>query len=176
MTRSNGSLLRQQASLIPRWAGFLAAAVFLAAAGALLYLFSAHESNPPPLLLQVPFSLFMAFFPALWILVVAHVNQDARRRGLNAWFWTLVALFTPNALGAIFYYVFVFVRPATAYCPACGAGTRAGSRFCSACGRELRPACPACSRPIEPEDAYCPSCGRALSVNGPADSGLQPGP
>jgi predicted nucleic acid-binding Zn ribbon protein len=161
MTRSNEALLRQK-SLLPRWAVALAAIVFLTGMGGLLYLFHAHESNPPPLLVLVPFCAFMAFLPALWVLVVGHVNHDARRRGLNAWLWTLVAALTPNALGAIVYYAYVFWRPLQGACPACGKQARAGSQFCASCGERLRLACPACGKAVEAGDVYCVSCGRSL--------------
>ena len=162
MTRSNEPVF-QPLSTVPRWVLVVAAAAYLAAMGGLLFMFHAHESNPPLLIFQVPFAALMAFFPALWVLVVGLVNVDARRRGMNARFWTLVALFTPNALGVIFYYFYTLRRPLQVPCPGCGASTTAGSQFCPKCGRKLRPGCPACGKPVDEDDAYCPSCGRALA-------------
>ena len=155
MTRSNDALPRIL-SVIPRWAFALAALAFLSAAGGLLYVFRA------PLLFRVPLSVFVAFFPALWVLVIGHVNGHARRRGLNAWLWTLVAILTPNALGIIFFYVYVWRLPLQAVCTSCKRPTRAGSQFCASCGARLTAGCSGCGKAVEPADAYCVSCGKAL--------------
>jgi peptidoglycan/LPS O-acetylase OafA/YrhL len=152
---------------IPRWAIVVAAAVFLVTAAGLLIAFRTHERNPPPMLFQIPFSFFMAFFPALWVLVAGAVSRDARRRDLNATLWTLIALLTPMALGVAVYVVYVYQldrhqRPWPTACLSCGALARPGAAFCTHCGTRLRQACPACGGPVADGDAYCAGCGQLL--------------
>ena len=47
-------------------------------------------------------------------------------------------------------------------CPSCSFDNRAGSNFCSRCGRSLQLACPACAAAVDVEDRFCPKCGTAL--------------
>ena len=44
-------------------------------------------------------------------------------------------------------------------CPACGAETRAGRRFCPKCGAALALSCPSCGAAYEEGDAFCGECG-----------------
>ncbi len=53
-------------------------------------------------------------------------------------------------------------------CPACGAETRAGRRFCPKCGAALALSCTSCGAPYEEGDAFCSECGTALAAGGPA--------
>jgi hypothetical protein len=159
MTKTSDPLVRELA-VIPAWAIALAALVFLAAEGGLLYLFMHHERNPPPLPLQLLFGTFIGSFLAALVLGVGYVNRDARRRGMKAALWTVLVIFVPNAIGFILY--FLLRRPLPLSCPGCGASARAGSRYCPGCGRPLVPACPHCGQAIADTDAHCPSCGRRL--------------
>jgi class 3 adenylate cyclase/tetratricopeptide (TPR) repeat protein len=47
-------------------------------------------------------------------------------------------------------------------CPSCGFENRAGSNFCSRCGRQLPLACPTCAAAVGAEDRFCSKCGAAL--------------
>src|SRR5919204_2042043 len=51
-------------------------------------------------------------------------------------------------------------------CPACGAESGRGRRFCSQCGSALAPSCPACGAELEPDDRYCGACGARLAREG----------
>ncbi len=53
-------------------------------------------------------------------------------------------------------------------CLACGAGNRAGRRFCGKCGAPLTVACASCGFDNEPADAFCGGCGVALAEPVPA--------
>jgi class 3 adenylate cyclase len=48
-------------------------------------------------------------------------------------------------------------------CPNCGLENRAGSNFCSRCGRSLPLACPACAAAVQTQDRFCAACGTALA-------------
>jgi len=58
-------------------------------------------------------------------------------------------------------------------CPACGAPTPEGARFCPSCGGSLVPACPVCGAE-RPEGArFCPSCGTPLVEEAPIPAGQE---
>jgi len=61
-------------------------------------------------------------------------------------------------------------------CPACGAETRAGRRFCAKCGAALALQCKACGAPYEDGDAFCGECGAALGAATPAPVQVSPPP
>ncbi|HYR01629.1 MAG TPA: adenylate/guanylate cyclase domain-containing protein [Casimicrobiaceae bacterium] len=51
----------------------------------------------------------------------------------------------------------------TSACAACGAGNRAGRRFCAQCGAVLTVSCAACGFGNEPAERFCGGCGAALA-------------
>jgi len=69
---------------------------------------------------------------AIWLLCLGYVYGDARRRAMPAIPWTLIALFVPNLLGFLFY--FVMRRPIGSPCPQCSQSMAPEQRFCSWCG------------------------------------------
>lgn len=112
-----------------------------------------------------------AIWPTLLLFGVVsmagYINADARRRGMRHVMWTLLALFLPNTLGIILY--FILRDPLQARCPKCGAQGRVNFTFCPQCGTQLGQACPACKRPVEPGWSSCPYCGGGLAAgNHPA--------
>jgi hypothetical protein len=76
--------------------------------------------------------LAAAVFVSIWVLCLGFVHADARRRGMPAWLWTLVAACIPNLLGFLLY--FACRRPIAVPCPHCGQANAPGQRFCSWCG------------------------------------------
>jgi hypothetical protein len=69
---------------------------------------------------------------ALFTLALGYVYGDARRRNMPAVPWTLIALFVPNLLGFLLY--FVLRKPLASPCPQCGQAITPDQRFCSWCG------------------------------------------
>ena len=138
----------------------LAAAALLAGVVGLPMVFAAHESNPPPLLLQVFFGFFVGSFLALLVLGIGYVNRDARERGMKAGLWTAIVIFVPNALGFILY--FLLRSPRLLRCPGCQEPAAVGSRYCGRCARPLARFCPACREVVRADDVYCTHCGGAL--------------
>jgi fructose-specific phosphotransferase system IIC component len=76
---------------------------------------------------------------AAWVLSLAYVYADARRRAMPVVPWVLIAFFVPNFLGFLLY--FVMRRPLASPCPNCGQPITPEQRFCSWCGSQ-RPAPP----------------------------------
>ena len=106
------------------------------------------------------FAVVIPLFLMAWILLIGYVNGDARRRGMRHVMWTLLAIFIPNAIGIILYFI-VRERPRQK-CPRCGKTVRGGFAFCPACGAEVSQSCPHCRGAIEPGWSHCPSCGKGL--------------
>jgi hypothetical protein len=74
---------------------------------------------------------------AIWLLCLGFVFADARRRGMRAAGWTLVAMLMPNLLGFLFY--FVMRLPLAAPCVSCGRAIPVDQPFCSWCGTSRAP-------------------------------------
>ncbi len=94
---------------------------------------------------------------ACFIFLLAYVNRDAKRRGMNSTLWTLLVIFVPYFIGLIVY--FLLREPLPFQCPQCGASVSAHFNFCPSCKFKLRPNCPQCKQEVRSEDRYCPHCG-----------------
>ena len=85
------------------------------------------------------YGLMLIIFP--WILLIGYVNADAKRRQMRYVMWTLLAIFVPNAIGIILY--FLLRDPLPRPCPACGKSAGGTFSFCPYCGSGLALSCPA---------------------------------
>ena len=110
---------------------------------------------------QVSISFFSAAFIFIWVLLIGYINADARRRGMRYIMWTLLAIFVPNSIGIILY--FVLRDPLLVACAQCGTPGRVSFVFCPQCGSTLCPVCPGCRRSIEPAWKKCAYCCTDLS-------------
>ena len=106
------------------------------------------------------FAGVIPLFLMAWVLLIGYVNGDARRRGMRHVMWTLLAIFIPNAIGIILY--FILRDPLLHYCPSCGTAVSSGFAFCSKCGKAMAQACPECRSAIQPEWSHCTKCGARL--------------
>ncbi len=95
------------------------------------------------------------------VLIGVYVYRDARRRGMNAVLWTLIAVAAPALVGFIIY-LLVRGNYADLECPQCGAAVTEQYVVCPQCGTKLRPACPNCAFPVEPDWKVCPKCAAPL--------------
>lgn len=118
------------------------------------------KSGQWPLVGRVAFSIWPGLLLGVLIMFWGYVNADAKRRGMRYVMWTLLAIFVPNTLGIILY--FILRDPLTTRCLKCGAQGRANFTFCPQCGAELATTCPSCKRPTEPGWKSCPYCRAAL--------------
>lgn len=121
---------------------------------------SDHKMRLWPLAGQIAFSIWPGLLLGIYVLLIGYINADARRRGMRHVMWTLLAIFVPNSIGIILY--FVFRDPVLASCPKCGAQGRANFAFCPQCGTQMTPACPLCKRTVETGWQRCPYCGAGL--------------
>jgi hypothetical protein len=157
----------QEWAVVPdgaRWTAVLVCLLVAGLMGGIFLLPGFAERNPTAVLMASPFFLLtllgVAFLGA-WVLLVGYVYGDARRRGMNHVLWTLLAIFIPNAIGIILY--FILRDPVALPCPTCGTLARKGHAYCAGCGAAVRPACPQCRQPVEPGWRNCARCGAALA-------------
>jgi RNA polymerase subunit RPABC4/transcription elongation factor Spt4 len=153
------SRFSEELHIIPRAAWIIAVAVSL---GILIcFSFLLQDQPDVPLWAQG----FLPFIPAMllgiYVLVIGYINADARLRRMNSLVWTLVAIFVPNAIGVVLY--FVLRDPIPVHCTRCGRPVDAKHAFCPHCGATLKPACRKCSRAVEPGWSNCPYCGASLA-------------
>ena len=94
-------------------------------------------------------------------LVGAYVWRDAKKRGLNAELWMLVALLAPALVGFIIYMI-VRGSGGELCCPRCSSPVEERYAVCPKCGAQLKAACPACSAPVESAWRVCPYCAARL--------------
>jgi hypothetical protein len=159
------SRFRKEWDLIPGAAFVIAGLVYLAYLGLMGSIWFGGpllEGDPIPLVL-VGFFLLTAFaglFMVLFILLVGYVWADAKRRGMNAVLWVLLAIFIPNLIGVILY--FILREPLPTPCPSCRAPVGKDLACCASCGTTVRPACPECHRPSEIGWTHCGHCGALL--------------
>jgi hypothetical protein len=113
---------------------------------------------------QIAFSIWPGLLVGTLILLVGYINADARRRGMRYVMWTLLAIFLPNSVGIILYFILRDPLPGT-QCPKCGAQGRPNFTYCPHCGVELTASgCPSCKRLVEPGWKSCPYCRCALGA------------
>lgn len=105
--------------------------------------------------------LVSLMFLGVWGFIGVYVYRDAKRRGMNAVAWALIALFGPALIGFIIY-LLVRGNYSDLECPRCAAPVTEQFVVCPQCGTRLRPACPNCSGPVEPGWKVCPRCATPL--------------
>ena len=147
----------QRTQVIPPLTWWIAALVFLAMFMLMNFMIPWNRDVPQAvrILIAVP-PLLMAG----WTVVLGYVYGDARRRGMRYVMWTLLAVFIPNGLGVILY--FILREPMPSYCSKCGTSTKQGHAFCPVCGANVLPACPQCHRAGQPGWSHCAWCGAKL--------------
>lgn len=120
--------------------------------------------------------LFLAFVVALYLLSVAYVFIDAKRRGAaQYWAWGLLALIPIVGLVA-----YVVLRPNSyladreeqeldvalrerqlaqyGTCPNCGTAIEKDFIVCPVCNTQVRNVCPTCKKPLDAHWKVCPYC------------------
>lgn len=155
------SRLNRELSVIPRAVWVTAAVLYLLLAVILsLVIFRSPEAKEIPQPVPIFLVVVAPFIAAVMVLLYGYVYADAKRRAMRPVLWLLLAIFIPNAIGVILY--FILREPLPVPCPSCAAPARPGFAYCPRCGTEITPACPECKRGIEPEWSNCAYCGARL--------------
>jgi hypothetical protein len=161
------SRFRDELKVIPGAARFVAVLAYLAITTALaLFVTFSHDQGlaRTPEIGKLLLTVCPGILLAIWVLLVGYVYGDAKRRGMRYVMWTLLAIFIPDAIGIILY--FILRDPLMKKCPGCGESAKAGFTFCPRCGTSLQPTCPNCGRAVELGWANCPHCGTKLPAPG----------
>jgi hypothetical protein len=111
---------------------------------------------------KILFAALIPIFIFLYVLLIGYVCGDAKRRGMRYVVWTLLAIFIPNALGIILYFLLRDPLPST--CPECSIVVGGTYAFCPKCGTTLNPACPNCHRAVDRTWSNCAYCGSKLGA------------
>jgi hypothetical protein len=159
---------KDELRIVSRWVYFFAVLVFLAVP-VLFATVVGRDPHAPPLLARCLLGVLAGTVIACYVVLIGYINRDAGRRGMSRLFWTLVAIFVPNGLGIVLY--FVLRKQRAARCPQCDAEVEAGFSFCPRCRTRLRPVCPHCQRSVDFGDKFCPYCGGGLEAGAGVGSG-----
>lgn len=167
VTNETSTRFMDEVRSISPWAFFLAALAFVGMIAVLLIATHGDKTAPPPAVMVLLGILAGTLF-ACYVLLIGYVNQDAGRRGMSRALWTLLAIFVPNALGIVLY--FILRKPRLLNCPQCGVVVEPGFGFCPRCRCRLSPVCPHCQHGVNLGDKFCPYCGGDLAAGGNAGS------
>jgi hypothetical protein len=156
------SRLREEMKVIPGTAWLIAVLLYVAFGLLSWFIFIPRDPNLNqwPIWAMALSAVVIPSFLAIYVLLIGYVNRDARRRGMRHVMWTLLAIFIPNAIGIILY--FIMRDPLLQPCPACGNIVSQGYAFCSKCGTALARACPECRSAVQQDWSYCTKCGAKL--------------
>lgn len=113
------------------------------------------------MVIAIPLFMLMIIVALLPLLIGVYVYRDAKRRGMNAALWTLIAILAPSLIGFIIY-LLVRGNYSNLKCPRCAATVTEQYVVCPKCGAKLKPSCPNCSAPVEPDWTVCPKCAQPL--------------
>jgi hypothetical protein len=176
MTTRNQTSTRfkDEIRIISPWAFFIAALVLVSMV-VLIVLVAVRDQNTPSAPVRYLLGVIAGTVLGCYILLIGYVNRDAGRRRMNRVLWTLIAIFVPNGLGIVLY--FILRKPRAVNCPQCNAEVEPGFSFCPRCRNRLQPVCPHCQRSVVPGDKFCPYCGGALEPApgvSSADATIQP--
>jgi len=151
--------LTSEIKIVPTWAWTLAVVVFFIAQFFFNVVVARHP-NAPPAWARPLLGFLLGLVAGSFLLFIGYINRDAKRRGMSPVLWTIVAIFIPNALGIILY--FVLRQPLRSACPQCGNAVQPRFNFCPRCSYKLSPSCPQCQRVVGVNDVYCPYCGTSI--------------
>jgi Double zinc ribbon len=98
---------------------------------------------------------------AIYVLLIGYIHVDAKRRGMRYVMWTLLAIFIPNGIGIILY--FVMRDPMPTPCPKCSRLSAQSFIFCPHCGAELMRTCRVCHKKLGVGWSNCAYCGTSTT-------------
>jgi ABC-type Fe3+ transport system permease subunit len=166
--------------IIPRWLVVLVVVLYVMALVIAVSVNLAQRHNPdgnymfPPELRDNPALASLALAGlvtatslalAILIFLIAYVNRDAKRRGMNSALWTILVIILLPAWGFIGFVIYFLMREPLPYpCPQCGTSVSARYNFCPNCKCNLHPSCPQCKREVGEMDKFCPHCGNDLKA------------
>jgi hypothetical protein len=147
---------------LPVWSIVLAVIVFFTIPVCFYFFSELWEPQwGGPMFLRILVTFLPGFILAFLTLMVGYVNKDAGRRGMSRTLWTLIAIFVPNGIGFILY--FLLRNPIRANCPNCGAAIVPRANYCPNCRYSIHPTCTQCKAAVQLSDKFCANCGGQLA-------------
>lgn len=152
---------RTNLRLISR-AAWIAAFVCYAGLAILIHFLIPLNTHPGdigtwPLAGQRAFNYLLPLFFLIIVPFYGYIYADAKRRGMRYVMWTLLAIFVPDLIGIILY--FILRDPLPAECAKCHTIVLARFAFCPNCGAVTRPVCPQCGKTLDQAWSNCGYCG-----------------
>ena len=158
-TNQTSTRSRDEIRVFAPWAYYLFTSILLIVA-VLFVTIVGRDHNAPRLVVRFLLGVLAGTVLGCYAVLIGYINQDSGRRGMSRVLWTLMAIFVPNGLGIVLY--FVLRKPRTTHCPQCDAEVEPGFSFCPRCQNRLQPTCPHCKRSVDPNNKFCPYCGGVL--------------
>jgi len=166
--------------ILPRWLIGLVVVLYVIALVTAITVNLAQRNNPygndmfPPELRYSPALASLALAGivtatsltlAVFIFLIAYVNRDAKRRGMNSALWTILVIILLPAWGFIGFVIYFLMREPLPYpCPQCASTVGARFNFCPNCKCNLHPSCTQCKHEVAETDKFCPNCGNDLKA------------
>jgi Double zinc ribbon len=153
----------ERIAIIPRSAKVVAVLLTIGAIiliASLAQLPPKHGETPLPEVAKILLPVLCGAIGFVYVLLVGFIFGDAKQRGMRHVMWTLLAIFLPDAIGIILY--FILRDPQPTVCPGCGAKVPAKFTFCPTCGTSVKPRCPHCGQAVELAWSNCAYCGTKL--------------
>jgi len=168
------SRFSEELRVIPRTAWIVAIALYLAITTPVYFLAMPGDKDFADWSTagKILFIYGICFILIPVIALIGYIYGDAKRRGMRYVMWTLLAIFIPNSIGIILY--FVLRDPMPKPCPNCSMPVQRGHTFCPNCGAATQPTCPSCGRGVEFSWMNCPNCGAKLPSQGMAAPAPRP--
>ena len=153
---------RKELSVIPRNAWIVAWVAYLGFTTPMFFYVLPHDPQMGqwPRWGQALFVYGIFLFVFAFVALIGYVYGDAKRRGMRYILWTLLAIFVPDAIGIILY--FILRDPLPISCPGCQNAVLSIYTFCPNCGTALRPYCSQCGKSVERGWINCGYCGTPL--------------
>lgn len=152
---------RKELRVIPRAARITALFFYLGLATVLYFVIPIGSDTAYwPWLGQLAFIFLLPLIFFLLIPLYGYIYGDAKRRGMRYVMWTLLAIFVPDFIGVILY--FILRDPLPIDCPGCHGIVPSKFTFCPHCGNALRPYCSQCGKSVERNWMNCAYCGKKL--------------
>lgn len=102
------------------------------------------------------------FVIVLFAIIGVLIFKDAKKLGMNAWMWTLIAIYAPNGIGIIVYLIFRYNEKKNKHCPSCNYVLKGDYDACPSCGQVIGSKCEECGKPIDSDWKVCPYCRHLL--------------
>src|SRR3954451_1451527 len=152
-----------ETSLVPWWSMLLAVCAFVGWQVITFRIIVPSSNHPKPFAFVLFWSVMVGLFFAFYMLMIGYVNADAKRRGMNPTFWTLIMIFLlASGIGFIVY--FLLRQPLVQNCPKCMARVESEFNFCPRCHFELNAMCGECHHAVRACDIYCAHCGSVVEA------------